>query len=263
MKLKLNAPAKINLGLSILRKLDNGYHEVKTIYTNINIFDVIELEEIKQNYIDFPDKTNLVYRAAELIRKELNINKGVKICLTKNIPIGSGLGGGSSDAAAVLKGLNILWQLDLDQKKLITLGKKLGSDVAYQLVGGTKQETQGGEKAGKFIDVGRLFKGWVVVCVPNIFISSKDAYLKIEYDKIGKSEALWHNDFEIWTFKQYPEIKKIKDIMIENGAEKSLMSGKGSAVWGEFNDKIKAQKLKEHLITMYPKTWMVKPFEKI
>lgn len=258
MKLKLRAPAKINLGLSILKKLDNGFHQVKTIYTQISLFDLIELEEIKQDCIDFPDKNNLVHRAAELIKNELNIHRGVKIRLIKKIPVGSGLGGGSSDAAAVLRGLNQIWRLDLDQKKLIKLGRKLGSDVAYQIVGGTKQEIQGGEKAGKFVDLGRLFKGWIVVCVPNIFISSEGAYQKVEYDKIGKNEVAWHNDFEIWTLKKYPEIRKIKEVMLVNGAIHSLMSGKGSAVFGIFKDKKEAKKAFNQLKLKYGQTYLTK-----
>ncbi len=258
MKLKLRAPAKINLGLSILKKLDNGFHKVKTIYTKINIFDLIELEEIKQDYIDFLDKNNLVYRAAWLVKNELKIKRGVKISLTKKIPAGSGLGGGSSDAAAVLRGLNKIWQLNLKEKELIKLGKKLGSDVAYQIVGGTKLEIQGGKKAGKFVDLGKLIKDWIVVCVPNIFISSQEAYQKVAYDKVGKNEVLWHNDFEIWTFKQYPEIKKIKEMMIKNSAEKSLMSGKGSAVFGIFKDKKEAKKVYNQLKLKYEQTYLTK-----
>lgn len=237
MKLKLKAPAKINLGLSILGKLPNGYHRVKTIYTQISLFDLIELEDIKEDKIDFKDKSNLVWQAASLIKKRYKTKKGVKILLEKKIPIGSGLGGGSSDAATVLKGLNELWELKLNQKELINLGKKLGSDVGYQIVGGTKMEVQGGSEAGEFIDLGRIIKGLVVVCVPKIFISSKEAYEQIEYDKIGKNEVLWHNDFEIWTLKKYPQIKEIKETMLKNRAEKSLMSGKGSAVFGWFKDK--------------------------
>lgn len=258
MKLKLKAPAKINLGLSILKKLDSGFHQVKTIYTQISLFDLIELEEIKQDYIDFPDKNNLVYRAAWLIKNELKTNRGVKISLTKNIPVGSGLGGGSSDAATVLKGLNKLWKLNLKEKELIKLGKKLGSDVAYQIVGGTKLEVQGGSEAGEFIDLGKIIDGFVVVCVPKIFIGSKEAYSRVEQDKIGKQEVLWHNDFEIWTFKQYPEIKKIKEMMIKNGAEKSLMSGKGSAVFGIFKDKKEAKKVFNQLKLKYEQTYLTK-----
>lgn len=264
MKLKLKAPAKINLGLSILGKLSNGYHCVKTIYTQISLFDLIELEDTKQNIIDFPDKNNLVYKAAALLKKD----RGVRIKLTKKIPMGSGLGGGSSDAAAVLKGLNKLWRLKLSEKELIKLGKKLGSDVAYQIVGGTKMETQGGNEAGlpaqagKFIDLGKIIRGWIVVCVPDIFISSKEAYSRVEYDKVGKCEVLWHNDFEIWSLKKYPQIKEIKEMMIKKGALHSLMSGKGSAVWGIFAKKIQAEKAYNQLKLKYKKTWLVKSFEK-
>jgi len=256
MKLKLKAPAKINLGLSILVKLPNGYHRVKTIYTQISLFDLIEMEDIKERKIDFPDKSNLVYKAAELLIKD----QGVRIKLTKKIPMGSGLGGGSSDAAAVLKGLNKLWQLNLNQKELIDLGKKLGSDVAYQIVGGTKMEVQGGSKAGKFIDLGKVIDGFVVVCVPKIFISSKEAYSQVEDDKSGKQEVLWHNDFEIWTLPKYPEIKTIKETMLKNGAEKSLMNGKGSAVFGVYNEKKSAEKAYKQLKNIYQKTWMVEAY---
>ena len=237
MKLKLKAPAKINLGLSILGKLPNGYHRVKTIYTQVGLFDLIELEDIKEDKIDFKDKSNLVWQAANLIKTKYKVKKGVRIVLEKKIPAGAGLGGGSSDAAVVLKGLNKLWQLNLSEKELINLGKKLGSDVAYQIIGGTKMETQGGSEAGKFVNMGKVVDGFIVVCVPKIFISSKEAYSQVEYDKIGKNEVLWHNDFEIWTFKQYPQIKKIKETMIKSKAEKSLMSGKGAAVFGVFKDK--------------------------
>lgn len=254
MKLKLKAPAKINLGLSIVKKLPNNYHEVKTIYTQISLFDLIELEIIKENIIDFPDKKNLVYQAAELVKKD----RGVRIKLIKNIPAGSGLGGGSSDAAAILKGLNKLWGLNLSEKKLINLAKKLGSDVAYQIIGGTKLEIQGGEKAGEFKDLGKIIRGWIVVCWPEKMISSKEAYAKIEYDKIGKSEVLWHNDFEIWSLKQYPEIKKIKELMIKFGAEHSLMSGKGSAVWGNFAKESLAEKTYNILKKKYQQIYLVK-----
>lgn len=237
MKLKLKAPAKINLGLSILGKLPNGYHLVKTIYTQISLFDLIELEDINEDKIDFKDKSNLVWQAANLVKEKYKIKKGVRISLEKKIPMGSGLGGGSSDAAAVLKGLNELWQLNLSQKELINLGKELGSDVAYQIVGGTKMEVQGGSEAGEFIDLGKVIGGFVVVCAPKIFIGSKEAYAQVEYDKIGKDEVLWHNDFEIWTLEKYPQIRAIKEFMLKNGAVHSLISGKGAAVFGWFKDK--------------------------
>ena len=257
MKLKLKAPAKINLGLSITGKLDNGFHEVSTIYTQIRLFDLIELENLIERKIDFFDKTNLVYRAAETLIKD----RGVRIKLTKNIPIGSGLGGASSDAAAILLGLNKLWNLNLSQNELIEAAKKLGSDVAYFLIGGTQQETQGGEQAGKFKNLGKLISGWLVVCWPGITISSKEAYQKVEYDQIGKMPLLWHNDFEIWTLKQYPEIRKIEELMLKNGAKHSLMSGKGSAVWGEWKDKSMAFPVYNNLKNKYPKTYLTQIYD--
>lgn len=254
MKLKLKAPAKINLGLRILGRPINGRHPVETIYTQINLFDIIELTTIKEKKIDFLDKTNLVYQAAELLKKD----RGIKIKLIKNIPIGSGLGGGSSDAAQVLIGLNKLWQLNFSEKKLIGLAKKLGSDVPYHLTGGTKQEIQGGKEAGRFKDLGQLITGWLVICWPKIVITSKQAYQKVEYDKIGKSEVLWHNDFEIWTFNQYPKLKKINKLMLKNGARHSLLSGKGAAVWGEFSKKPLAEKVYNLLKKKYKNTYLVK-----
>lgn len=253
MKLQLIAPAKINLGLRILGKLPNGRHEVETIYAQIKLFDLIELEKITGKRIDFPDKNNLVYRAAKLLFKD----QGVRIKLIKRIPIGSGLGGGSSDAAAVLTGLNQLWKLKLSQSQLIELAKTLGSDVGYFLIGGIQQETQGGDKAGKFKELGKLINGWLVVCWPGITITSKEAYAEIQYDKIGKNKVLWHNDFEIWTLNQYPEIRKIKAIMVKNGARQSLMSGKGSAVFGMYNHRNKAEKAIKELRKIYKNTWLM------
>ncbi|MFH0942681.1 MAG: 4-(cytidine 5'-diphospho)-2-C-methyl-D-erythritol kinase [Candidatus Beckwithbacteria bacterium] len=254
MKLKLKAPAKINLGLRILGRLDNGFHEVETIYAQIGLFDLIELEDINERIIDFPDKNNLVYEAAELLIKD----RGVKIKLEKKIPSGAGLGGGSSDAAAVLKGLNKLWDLGLSEKELAKLGLKLGSDVGYQVAGGIKKEIQGGDKAGQFKDLGKIVKGWIVVCVPEIFISSQEAYKRVEYDKINKHGLWWQNDFEIWTFKQYPEIKKIKERLLKLGAEKALMSGKGSAVFGWFKDRKPAKEGERELKKQYNQVFMAK-----
>jgi 4-diphosphocytidyl-2-C-methyl-D-erythritol kinase len=260
MKLSIRAPAKINLGLRILRKNTNGFHEVETIYSQIGLFDFIELEDEIEDKIIFEDKTNLVYQAAKLIKERLNICRGVKITLEKHIPMGSGLGGGSSDAASVLKGLNSLWKLQLTQNELIQLGKEIGSDVAYHLVGGTKLEIQGGDKAGEFTDLGKIMKDWVVVCFPEIFIGSRDAYSKVEYENIGKNEVLWHNDFEIWTLKTYPKIAIIKETMLRAGVSKSLMSGKGSSVFGIAKNKKQGQTLHDELKRIFRSTYLVKPF---
>lgn len=264
--LTLKAPAKINLGLSILGKLPNGYHQVKTIYSQVTLLDTVKIREIGENVIriNCDDKSlptneeNLVFKAASLFKKKVVMEKGVRIELKKNIPVGSGLGGGSSDAAAVLKGLNHLWGLNLSKSRLIDLAKKIGADVAYQLNGGVQLEIQGGEKAGQFTSLGKLPNCFILLCVPDLRIGSQKAYDKVEYGEIGKNnlegltEAIksqklkriaqnLHNDFEIWTFKKYPIFKEIEDKMIKCGALGSLMSGKGSAVFGIFDNFDKAK----------------------
>lgn len=281
----LKTPAKINLGLAILRKLPNEYHEVKTIYSQISLFDVLQIKEIDEDKIEIDcrdsniptDKRNLVYQAADLIKKQIGVKKGVKIFIKKQIPIGSGLGGGSSNAAATFKALNQLWQLNLPLVQLIKLVKEIGSDVAYQFVGRVQLEIQGGEKAGEFTSLGKLPNCSILVSIPDTFIASKQAYSQVQYDKIGKNKLLLlikaikkkdlkeiaknlHNDFELWTFKKYPVIKKIKELMIKYGALGSLMSGKGSAVFALFSDKNTAQKAFELIKKDYPRTFLVKPY---
>ena len=278
------APAKINLGLSILGKLANGYHEVRTIYCQVSLFDVLKIKKIKERKIKIHcnnketpcDKRNLAYQAISLVRKKMKVKKGIKVSIKKTIPLGSGLGGGSSDAAAVFKALNKLWQLNLSLSQLIELAQNIGSDVAYQLVGGVQLETQGGKKAGKLISLGKLPDCWFLISFPEIFIGSRQAYSQVQYNKIGKNNLLLlkkaikdkdldeisenlDNDFEIWTFRKYPVIKKIKQLMIKYGALNSLMTGKGSAVFGLFNNKKTAKKAWELIKNDYPKTFLTKP----
>lgn len=282
--LALKAPAKINLGLSILRKLPSGYHEVKTIYTQVSLFDFLRIEETAGDMIRVygDDKTipynklNSVYQAADLIKKIAKTERGVNIFLKKNIPVGAGLGGGSSDAAVTLKGLNKLWHLNLSLDQLIKLGKIIGADVPYHLIGKVQLEVQGGEKAGKFISLGRLPSCLILVCFPQIKIESKAAYSQIEYEKIGKNDlsrligaikkkdltAIGKNldsDFELWTFKKHPVIDRIKKKMIEYGALGSLMSGKGSAVFGIFQKENQAKNVYNVLKKEHQQTFLIEP----
>lgn len=281
----LKTPAKINLGLSILRKLPSDYHEVKTIYSQISLFDILQIKEIDGDKIEIDcsdrniptDKRNLVYQAADLMKKQIRVKKGVRIFIKKRTPVGSGLGGGSSNAAATFKALNKLWQLNLPLVQLIKLAQEIGSDVAYQLVGGVQLEIQGGEKAGEFTSLGKLPNGVILVSIPDIVIGSKQAYSRVQYDEIGKNNLVslikalqggslkkiaknLHNDFEIWTLRKYPVIQKIKQLMIKYGALGSLMSGKGSAVFGLFDKKGTAQKAFGLIKKDYPRTFLVKPY---
>ncbi len=284
MTITARAPAKINLGLSILGKLVNGYHEVKTVYCQVGladtlIFNELTKEEIKlaSNINSLPlNHKNLVYQAVELLQATINTDKGVKIFIKKNIPSNAGLGGGSSDAATALKALNKLWYLKLSLEELIKLAQKLGADVAYSLVGGVQLEVQGGDQAGKFVNLGKLPECFIVICFPAMALKSKTAYLGVEYDHIAKNDLsllieekkkknllrisqTLHNDFEIWTLKKYPAIKKIKEIMLKKGALGSLMSGKGSSVYGIFNNLKKAKATEQVLKREFKQTFLVKP----
>ncbi|MBL7159542.1 4-(cytidine 5'-diphospho)-2-C-methyl-D-erythritol kinase [Candidatus Microgenomates bacterium] len=284
-KIILKAPAKINLGLSILKKLPSHYHEVKTIYTQVSLFDELKIEEIDGNKIEIDcndqniptDKNNLAYQVVELVKNQTKIKKGLKIFIEKNIPVGSGLGGGSSDAAQTLIGLNKLWDLGLSLERLTGLARKIGMDVAYQLQGGVKLEIQGGKETGQFTKLKALPKETLIVlCFPNLFITSPWAYQRVEYGKINKNSLAnlikainnqdfleinqnLHNDFELWTLKKFPLIRKIKEQMLRYGALGSLMSGKGSTVFGIFNNLEKAKLAKQVLKKDFKKTFLVKP----
>jgi len=283
--LVLKAPAKINLGLSVLGKLPNGYHEVKTIYAQVSLFDVLKFREIEGGKIEIrcddrtipTDEGNLVYRAAGLIKSRAGTKKGIKIFLEKKIPVGSGLGGGSADAAATLKGLNQLWRLNLSLGELVGLGRTIGADVAFSLVGGVQLEIQGGEKAGEFTSLPMLPLCHILVCFPDIKIESGQAYSQVEYDKIGKNnlslltEAIrnkslveiarnLHNDFELWTLKKYPLLGKIKDEILKHGALGSSMSGKGSTIYGVFDSIKKAEFTRQFLRRNFKSVFLVGPY---
>lgn len=285
MSLRLKAPAKINLGLSILGRLANGYHQVKTIYTQISLFDLIEIDELKGKKIKIEsdmkevpkDEKNLVFQAVEELRKAGRVKRGVKIKLEKKIPIGSGLGGGSADAAGVLRGLNKFWKLGLSIEEMMEIAKKLGADVGYQLVGGVKLEIQGGEQAGEFEDLGELPECFMVVGVPEIKISSQQAYARVDYSKTGKNDlgllvkaikrrnlrkivGSLHNDFEEFGLEDYPEVKEIKKLMMEEGALGSLMSGKGSGVFGVFESKKRAEAAVDKLRRICKNSYLVEPY---
>ncbi len=286
------SPAKVNLGLSILNKLPNGYHEVKTIYSQISLFDelsfiLLDTDDVtlKSNSSEIPkDEKNLVIKVAKLIQKQLGVNKGVHIKITKNIPIESGLGGGSSNAAQTILAVNQLWKLNLTQSEMIELAKTIGADVAYQLEGGIKLETQGGKGSGQFENLPNLPKCLIVLCFPGVSISSFLAYE--EFDRFKTKEYTTQannlaplieaikkqnisligrglfNDFETLIFKKYPLLKGIKNQMIEYGAQGALLSGKGSSVFGLFSNKTDAQKTYEKLLKKYPHTYLTTPYEK-
>ena len=256
----LQAYAKINIGLYILGKRSDGYHDLETIIHEIDLFDEINLErhktlEMNADSILVPiDESNLCLKAASILQKERKIKEGVMIQLRKNIPIGAGLGGGSSDAAAVLRGLNDLWKLKLSNNQLRAIAGQIGSDVPFFIEGGNAYASGRGEILEHFsLDI----PFWIAVVTPLIHISTTWAYSHLKLQRDGKETELrikiakqisnskklatfLQNDFEQSTIEIFPEIGTIKKKLKDMGAVSSLMSGSGSSVFGFFESEKKA-----------------------
>lgn len=280
-KLVLKSPAKINLGLKLVRKRPDGYYEIETIFQMINIYDVLTFKKInsgiifKTDHKKLPqDESNLVVKAAKLLFQKAECKNGVEIFLKKTIPIGAGLGGGSSNAALTLMGLNDLCRLNFKKKDLIRIAIKLGSDVPFFLSGPTAFGRGRGEVLTPFKYNTRIF---VVVVFPNIFISTSSVYKEFNLRltsnskdnnilalllKEGKLADLGYylvNDLETVVCKKYPILVKIKKALMGFGAVSSLVSGSGSSVFGlfvqsEYAQKAAVQLKKENWQVFFAKT---------
>lgn len=254
LKLMEKAPAKINLALDVLFKRPDGYHEVEMIMTTVDLADRIELKEIQGNHIQIlshnrfvpDDHRNLAYQAAFILKERYGINKGVSITIEKNIPVAAGLAGGSSDAAATLRGLNRLWNLGLSMDELAEIGAEIGSDVSFCVYGGTALARGRGEK---IIHLPTPPKCWVILAKPTIGVSTADIYKRLQIAKMGHPDipnmisAIRDNSYESVcqglgnvleqvTLQLYPEVANIKDQMKTFGADAVLMSGSGPTVFG-------------------------------
>lgn len=263
--MRLRALAKINLGLDILGKREDGYHEVRMIMQTIQMYDVLEIKKKEEpgislsvNYPFVPcDERNLVYKAAQLLMDEFQVKQGVNMRLEKFIPVAAGMAGGSSDAAAALVGINRLFKLGLSEKELMDRAVSIGADVPYCVMRGTALAEGIGEKLTKIEQVPRCY---VLVGKPGINVSTKAAYESLELDKIkdrpdidGMIRDIENGDLYAMTSKmgnvfepgiiaKYPVIQQIKDLMEENGALKAMMSGSGPTVFGIFDEKEKMEK---------------------
>jgi 4-diphosphocytidyl-2-C-methyl-D-erythritol kinase len=249
----IKAPAKINLSLDVLYKRDDGFHELEMIMTTIDLADRIELELLDENRIVVQSQTrfvpdderNLAYKAASLVKDRFSINKGVAIKIDKNIPVAAGLGGGSSDAAAVLRGLNKLWNLQLSIDELAQLGAEIGSDVSFCVYGGTALAKGKGEV---ITPLPAPPKCWVVLAKPSIGVSTGEIYKKLELENLehpdtqAMLEAINTSNYEKMcrnlsnvlesvTLNLHPEVKQIKRDMKRFGADAVLMSGSGPTVF--------------------------------
>ncbi|AIQ10624.1 4-(cytidine 5'-diphospho)-2-C-methyl-D-erythritol kinase [Paenibacillus durus] len=255
MKMYEKAPAKINLMLDVLHKRPDGFHEVEMIMTMVDLADRLEMSELRRDTIIISsqagyiplDEKNLAFQAAKLLKERYKVGQGVHIHLDKKIPVAAGLAGGSSDAAAALRGLNRLWQLGLSSEELQELGAELGSDVPFCVTGGTALATGRGEK---LTPIASMPQCWVMLAKPPINVSTAEVYGKLRADRIAvhpsarlMREAVEAGDFqavcgrlgnvlEEVTLKLHPEVQQLKQAMIRLGADGVLMSGSGPTVFG-------------------------------
>ena len=276
----LEAFGKINLSLDVLHKRTDGYHELNTIMQQIDLKDTIILREIKEGIIiecndeGVPlDHTNLVYKAWEKIVERTGVNKGIHISINKKIPIASGLAGGSTDGAAVLKGLNTLWDLNLSEEELRNIGLEIGADIPFCIMGGTAHAKGIGEKLTKL----KTFSNKMVL-LANVGIPISTAYVYgslnlssidnrididkmvkyIEEDDLPRLAKNMANVMEQVVIKEYPIIDEIKKDMIRHGALGSIMSGSGPTVFGLFDDEEKLYRCKNELEKRIEKVFVAK-----
>ena len=269
-KIRLKAMAKINLGLDVVRKREDGYHEVRMIMQTIRMYDQIELEPTEApgirvstnlNYLP-TNEDNLVYKAAKLLMDEFDVKKGLNIGLRKFIPVAAGMAGGSSDAAAVMVGVNRLFHLNLSQKELMERGVKIGADVPYCIVRGTALAEGIGEK---LTHLPPAPAGYVLIAKPGIHVSTKFVYTNLKANELeshpdidGQIQAIRSGDLkkvaelcgnvlETVTIPAYPVIEEIKDVMKKGGALNACKSGSGPTVFGLFDDREKAKAVYENL----------------
>lgn len=258
--IRIKAHAKINLGLDVVRKLENGYHEVKMIMQTLSVGDMLYIRRNREagditltveGSDVLADESNLAWKAASLLKEHCGIVDGVSIHLQKRLPVAAGLAGGSADAAAVLKVMNMMFELGLSQEEMMALGAGLGADVPFCVMGGAALAEGIGEKLTPL----PTLEGYLVLlATPEISVSTKEVYEQLNLSAIekrpdidGMAQAIrrgsladvlpcMENVLESVTEKKYPIIREIKESLEENGAKKALMSGSGPTVYGIFED---------------------------
>ena len=245
-ELVFKAYGKINLGLDVVRRLENGYHEVRMIMQSVKLADIVTIKRISEDKIvvrtdqeNLPcDERNLAYKAAKLMKEKYSVQDGVEIFLEKHIPMAAGMAGGSADCAAVLKGMNELFGLGLALEDMQKTGVKLGADVPYCLMGGCALS----EGIGEVLTALKTPPACTVLLAkPDIDVSTKYVYEHLKLDTLdieeGNLEKLCgklENVLESVTGKEYPVIGEIEKIMKDAGAPAAVMSGSGPTVFGIF-----------------------------
>lgn len=277
--MKVKAFAKINLCLDVLRRKENGYHEVEMVMTNVDIFDVLEIKELEEKKILLKsyntdlamDETNLIYKAIALLQKETGKTFGVEVLLEKNIPMEAGMAGGSADAAATLKAVNELFSLGVSDERLLELGASLGADIPFCIMGGTVLASGIGEKLRR---LSPLPKMKLLIVKPKAGLSTKKVYESLDIDSLNKAGFI-HKDvgemvsviesdeadktkiekiagrldniLEVPSIRLLPLIADIKQKMLDNNCLGALMSGSGTAIFGIYENDEDMIKTKEIL----------------
>lgn len=261
--IELEARAKINLSLDVLRKRPDGYHDLKMIMQTVALHDDVRVGTAREGVEVFcstdlvlSGRENIAYKAAALLISHCGLKSGVRIEIEKKIPIAAGLAGGSTDAAAVLKGMNRLFSLGLSDTDLMVLGKRVGADVPYCIKGGTALAEGIGEVLTELTSMPRVE---IVLVKPSISVSTPWVYKNLDLNRVNERpdtekliEAIKNRDItllsrnmrnvlETVTGEEYPIISEIKGRLMELGAEGSMMSGSGPTVFGIFRDKQMAQ----------------------
>lgn len=281
---RIKTRAKINLALEVLKKRENGYHEVKMVMQTIDLYDKMEFKIIPKDIIIHSnhkwvpkDQRNIVYKAAKLLQKQYRVQQGVEIKIYKNIPVSAGLAGGSSNGAGTLKVLNELWGLHLPLKTLIEHGKRIGADIPFCLLEGTALAEGIGEILHPLPSLPPI---WLILVKPPIYVSTawvyrnlnlnkdkqgSEVYSMIEGIKRGKIEEILpylYNELENVTISAHPEIAHIKKRLRQLGAMGVLMSGSGPIVFGICKDRESAQFIYKNMKKQYREIFMVKTYNK-
>ena len=262
--------AKVNLGLEVLGKRPDGYHDIRTLFLTVDLYDILELEIIPEDKIllsgdddSIPwGEDNLIFKASWLLKKETGVSKGVRIRVKKNIPPGKGLGGGSSNAAVSLLGLNVLWDLGLNRDDLLKLAKKLGADVPFFLYGGFCLGLERGDRVIVREDLEDVF---FLLVLPDFSVSTAHVYGSLPMsltsgDKGSKINefltnfnfGLLENRLEKTVFLLYPQLKAIKRLIQVQEPELLLVTGTGYAMFGLFREKDEAEKAVKAIGKKFP-----------
>jgi len=277
----LKAYAKVNLTLDVLRKRPDGYHDVEMIMQQISLFDEVTLRAIPSgiqvstghNYVP-DDETNIGWKAAKRFFNETGIGGGVHIVIKKNIPVAAGLAGGSTDAAAVLRGLNVLFKAGLSLEQLMHIGKNIGADVPFCLKGGTCLSEGIGEKLTE-LPVSTDY--WIILVKPPIGVSTREVYENLSLERVRRhpdtplaikaleegnvyhlAQAMY-NVLEEVTADKLKSIQEIKSRLMSYGAKRAMMSGSGPTVFGIFTRQDRAERALKNIKRHYQEAFIVRP----